>query len=166
MRERIWTELTQAKFNVEFTALYADRQRAILRYFNMGILVFSTGGVMGWRIWDNAPVLACILIALISLFRLIQPHLIMNEKQLLNLDHIYKFYFDYYNKLERLWFDLEHDTVDEQGCKDIFFEIKNQEADINQIVNETIRTKPKRLVMMASEYSNNYFKQSFNSTGS
>ena len=86
MRNRIWTELTQSKHNIEFTSTYSDRQRFILRIFNMGILAFSSAGIMGWKIWENLPLIACFIIAGISLLRLLQPHLIMNEKQLKNLD--------------------------------------------------------------------------------
>ncbi len=162
MRNRIWTELTQAKLNVEFTALYSERQRAILRYFNIFILVFSSGGIMGWRIWDNAPLLSCGLIAIMSLLRLIQPHLIMTDKQLSNIESIYKFYFDYYNRLERLWYDVEQGTLDNETIKSRFFEIKGLEVDINETINETIRTKPKKLIQKATNFSNEYFKLSFN----
>lgn len=92
MRNRIWTELTQSKFNEEFASLYADQQRSILRYFNIGVLIFSTAGIMGWKIWDNFPLVSCIIISTVSLLRLVQPQLIMTEKQISNLDTIQKFY--------------------------------------------------------------------------
>jgi len=82
MRNRIWAELTQSKHNIEFATLYSDRQRYILRIFNIGILAFSSAGIMGWKVWEDIPLISCILIAGISLLRLLQPHLIMNEKQL------------------------------------------------------------------------------------
>jgi hypothetical protein len=162
MRERIWTELTQAKFNVEFAGLYADRQRSLLRYFNIFVLVFSAGGVMGWSFWDNFPLIACILIGAVSLLRHIQPQLIMTEKQIINLDTISKFYFNYYNNLEKLWYDNEDEQIDNQTLKSEFFKIKNSESEINSLVNETIRTKPKKLVKKSKEYSDQYFKLSFN----
>lgn len=162
MRDRIWTELTQAKFNVEFAGLYADRQRSLLRYFNIFVLVFSAGGVMGWSFWDNFPLVACILIGAVSLLRHIQPQLIMTEKQIINLDTISKFYFNYYNNLEKLWYDNEDEQIDNQTLKSEFFKIKNSESEINSLVNETIRTKPKKLVKKSKEYSDQYFKLSFN----
>lgn len=162
MRNRIWIELTQAKFYVEFTSLYCDRQRSILRYFNLGVLAFSTGGVMGWAFWGNMPLVACCIISTISLLRLVQPQLIMSDKQIQNLDSIYKFYFDYYNKLERLWFDFEHGAIDSETAKAQFFEIKDSEGSINAIVNETVRTKPNSLIKRAKCYSDEYFKLSFN----
>ena len=161
MRDRIWTELTQAKHNIEFASLYAERQRSILRYFNIGVLVFSSGGVMGWSIWELIPIIACGFIAFVSILRLIQPHIIMNDKQIINLESINKFYFEYYNKLEKLWYDIEQKSIDLGAAKEIFFEIKHSEAEVNTLVNETIRTKPKSLVKKANIYSTQYFKLSF-----
>ncbi len=162
MRDRIWTELTQAKHNEEFASLYAERQRKILKFFNIGVLVFSTGGVMGWAVWDNFPLLACIIIAFVSLLRLLQPHIISTEKQISNIDTISDFYFNYYNKLERLWYDSEHKSIDKEAVKAQFFEIKETESKMTSLVNDTIRTKPKRLVDKAGKYSNDYFKRTFN----
>ena len=162
MRDRIWNELTQAKFNSEFATLYAEKQRVYLRRFNVFILVFSGGGVMGWTLWKDFPLASCIIIASISLIRLLQPHLIMNDKQISNLDSISRFYFNYYNKLERLWYDLEHSTIDNELAKESFFEIKHSEDEINQTINETIKSKPQKLVKESKENSDNYFKLIFN----
>lgn len=58
MRNRIWTELTQAKHSAEFASLYSDRQRTILRIFNIGILAFSSAGIMGRKLWQHLPLMA------------------------------------------------------------------------------------------------------------
>lgn len=162
MRDRIWTELTQAKYNAEFAALYADSQRKLIRRFNIFVLTFSTGGVLGWKFFDTIPLIACSLICAVSLIRHLQPQLIMTDKQILNLDNINKFYINYYNKLERLWYDFEHSTNNLDITKNSFFAIKETESEINTLVNETIRTKPQKLVDLAKCYSDQYFLQTFN----
>lgn len=162
MRNRIWAELTQSKHNIEFISNYSERQRFILRFFNMGILAFSSAGIMGWRIWESLPLIACIIIAGISLLRLLQPHIIMNEKQLKSLDDIHRFYVDYYNKIEELWFDFESDRITENQASKTFFELKKLETDINPIIAETIRSKPKRILEKCKKNTDEYFKQVFN----
>jgi hypothetical protein len=163
MRERIWMELTQAKHNEEFSGLYANRQRQILRYFNISILVFSTSGVMGWGVWDSLPLVACIIIAAISLLRLIQPQIVLSDKQFISLGTIQKFYTDYYDRLEKLWYDYEDGRLPEHQAAERFFEIKNTETGILELIGETIRTKPNGLVKKAKENSDAYFKEVFNS---
>ncbi|TXD80903.1 hypothetical protein ESY86_20435 [Subsaximicrobium wynnwilliamsii] len=162
MRNRIWAELTQSKHNIEFTSTYSDRQRFVLRIFNMGILAFSSAGIMGWKIWENLPLIACIVIAGISLLRLLQPHLIMNEKQLKNLDDIHRFYADYYNRIEKLWYDFESGRITEEQATKVFFKIKKLETDINPIIAETIRSKPKGIVKKCKKNTDEYFKLVFN----
>jgi hypothetical protein len=162
MRNRIWTELTQAKHNEEFASIYAEQQRTNLKWFNISILVFSTGGIMGWAVWENLPLVACIIISAVSLLRLLQSHIIMTERQISNLDSIGNFYANYYNKLERLWYDNEHGSIDTEMLKTKFFKIKATEASMTTLVNETIRTKPKRLVAKTDQFTRNYLKQTFN----
>lgn len=162
MRDRIWTELTQAKHSKEFSALYADKQRTILRYFNIGVLIFSTSGVMGWKLWNELPLISCIIIAGVSLLRLIQPHIIMSEKMISNIDSIHKFYIEYYNNLEQLWYEFESDIINETEASKKFFKLKSLEAKMNQTINDTIRSKPKKLVKQAKIYSDQYFNQVFN----
>jgi hypothetical protein len=162
MRERIWVELTQTKHDSEFLALYSDRQRTILRWFNISILIFSTGGVMGWPVWDKFPIIACVIIALVSLLRLLQPHIIMTDKLLNDLDRINVFCADKYNQLERLWFDFDASRIDETEASNRFYKILETGKDLTSIIDETIRQKPKLLVKKAKEYSDIYFKQVFN----
>lgn len=161
MRTKIWYELSKAKFNNEFTVLYAHRQRLVLRWFNMGILVFSTGGVMGWKLWENLPLVVLIIISIVSLLRLVQPHLIMTDKQISNLESINKFYFDFSNRLEQLWFDLETDKIDIHTASNILFDIKKSETQINTIVNENIWSKPKRLSELAKNSTDEYLNRVF-----
>lgn len=162
MRERIWAELTQTKHDTEFIGLYSDSQRAILRWFNIGILAFSTGGVMGWAVWDKFPIVACTIIAIVSLLRLLQPHIIMNDKLLNNLDRVNMFYFDKYNQIEKLWFDIEANRLDEQEALKRFYKILDACKEYNSIIDETIKNKPRRFIKRAKENSDKYFKQVFN----
>lgn len=162
MRNRLWAELTQAKHNVEFACIYAEKQRTNLKWFNISILVFSTGGIMGWKLWEQLPLVACIIISAVSILRLLQSHIIMTERQISNLDTICNFYTNYYNKLERLWYDNEHGTIDTEMLKTKLFKIKATEGTMTILVNETIRTKPKRLVAKADQFTRNYLKQTFN----
>lgn len=162
LRNRIWAELTQSKHNIEFVSAYSDEQRFRLRIFNIVVLVFSAGGIMGWRVWDNFPLIACSIIALVSLLRLIQPQLIMDEKLLKKLDDVHRFYVDYFNQLEQLWLDYESDRTLSEDAQIRFYDLKSLESDIHPIVSEVIRTKPKRIVKKCKATSDTYFKQIFN----
>ncbi len=85
----------------------------------------------------------------------------MTEKQICSLDKIHKFYVDYYNKLEILWYDAESGNLNENKIKDKFFELKDSETSIDNTINDTIRDRPERGVNQAKEHSDQYFQRVF-----
>ena len=162
MRERIWYELTQAKHNHQYSCFLLSYWRRVVNIFNIIIFGFSTGGVMGWAFWKVLPLTSCIIIAGISLLRLLQPHLIPMEKQIDKLDQVADFYFDYYNQLEILWFDWFNLRINDVEAQRRFYEIKATEKTINKTVNEIIRGKNKEIRLKAETESRNYLKRTFN----
>lgn len=162
MRNRLWVELTQARYSIEYVGLYSDLQRKWLRYFNVGVLVFSTGGVMGWKVWEGFPVVVCVIIAGVSLLRLVQPHLIVTDKMLNQLDRAKSFYTCYYNELEKLWFDFDADRVSEEEATTAFYKIKDGEMEIGSLIVEALRSEPKKVVSKAKRHCDDFFKYSFN----
>jgi hypothetical protein len=162
MRNRLWNELTQAKHNAEYASIYLDRQKQIANIFNITILVFSTSGILGWKVWDRFPVIACAIVSGLSLLKLIQPHLIMSEKQLLKLDRIHIFYCDHFIKLEKLWHDLEDEDYSEKEVKEELYQVLESEIPISKELNGILLKKPKRLVRKAKQVSDDYFERVFN----
>ena len=135
--------MTQAKHNEIYSTLLAGSYRYWLNIVNIVITTFSTAGVMGWKFWDNAPLVACMIIACISLLKLVLPYFIPSEKQIEKFDKISDFYFDFYLKLEPIWFDFENNRITEEQMQKKFYEIKRSEREINRIINE-IHSKPKK----------------------
>lgn len=162
MRERIWHELTQVKHNNLYCVYLLSYQRRLLNIFNIIILAFSTGGVMGWALWKELPLASCIIIAAISLLRLLQPHLIPSDKQIDKLDQVADFYFEYYNKLEPLWLDLYYSRISATEAQAKFYKIKNSEKSINKTVTEIIRRTNKGVLKKTDSEARAYFKSNFN----
>jgi hypothetical protein len=162
MRTRLWTEVKQAKFNSIYINLYEKRQRNLLKWYNVIILLFSTSGILGWNIWDPYSVIICTIISIMSLIKLLQSQFLMSETQLSKFDSISGFYTNYYNRLERLWYDYESSIINEEQMKVKFYELVDSESSINKPVNELIRNKPKAIFKNAVEETNNWFKNVFN----
>jgi hypothetical protein len=162
MRERIWYELTQAKHHNLYCVHLLSFRRQILNIFNIIILGFSTGGIMGWAVWKDFPLASCIIIATISLFRLLQPHLIPSDKQIDKLDQVADFYFDYYNKLEPLWLDIYYSRISDTEAQAKFYKIKSTEKSINKTVTEIIKRTNKQVLKKTEFESRAYFKNNFN----
>lgn len=162
MRNRFWNELTQAKHDVEYSSIYSDCQKSVLNMFQILILVFSTSGILGWKFWDNIPVIACFIVSGISLLRLLQPHILMDEKSLAKLNQIQLLYYNYFNNLEKLWYQYEDHELSDEAVRTNFFQIVDSQAEIKKILGEIKIRKPKRLVKKAKMYSDDYFYRVFN----
>jgi hypothetical protein len=162
MRERIWYELTQSKHNNLYCVYLLSYLRQVLNVFNIIILAFSAGGIMGWAVWKEFPLASCIIIATISLLRLLQPHLIPSDKQIDKLDQVADFYFDYFNNLEQLWLDYYNSRITEKEAQTKFYKIKNSEKTINKTVIEIIKRTNKKVLSKTDLETRAYLKNNFN----
>lgn len=162
MRNRFWNELCQAKHNSKYCiALLAYRRRS-LNWFTMIILIFSSAGIMGWQFWKEVPLIACVIISAIQLLRLLQPHFMPTEKQIDKLDNVVDFYFDYYNKLEQLWFDYENDRKSEEETQAEFYRIKESEKPINKVINEIVKSTNRKIQKRCDVEVRDYLSRVFN----
>lgn len=162
MRLRLWYELAQAKYSAIYVCNLIGRQRSILNLFNLTITIFSTAGIMGWKFWDDLPAVSCIIIAIISLTKLIQPHLIPSDKQIEKLDKIADFYYDFYLRLEKIWFDYENNRLSDVDMLEQFQVLKQTEREINRLVNEIHKSPNKKLAKLSEIECDNFFKKAFN----
>lgn len=162
MRDRLWNELTQCKHHHIYCVLLIAYQRRLLNFFNMTILAFSSAGIMGWSIWQNLPLASCIIVAGISLLKIISPHIIPSEKQIDKLDQVTDFYCDYYNKMEQLWMNHFNQRLTEEEVQKAFYKIKDTERNINKTVNEIVKRTNKSILFKTEKEAINYFKRTFN----
>lgn len=162
MRERLWYELGQVKHNHFYSVFLLARQRRFLNYFNMIILAFSSAGIMGWGFWKETPLVACVIVAIISLLKLLSPHIIPSEKQIDKLDEVADFYFDYFNKLEELWLDHYNYRLTDEVAQSKFYSLKSSEREINKIVNEIVKSTNKTMYRRADTETRNYLQRTFN----
>jgi hypothetical protein len=162
MTERLWYELGQVKHNHFYCVFLLGRQREQLNYFNIAILIFSSGGMMGYPLWKEIPIIACTIVAIISLLKLISPHIIPSDKQLDKLDQVADFYFDYFNKLEQLWFDFDRDRITEVELQNKFYSLKDLERETNKKVNEIVKRPIKSLETKADTETRQYLKLTYN----
>jgi hypothetical protein len=162
MRERLWYELGQVKHNHCYCTFLISRQRRFLNYFNIIILSFSSAGVMGWAVWKDSPFVACIIVALISLLKLLGPQIVPSDKQIEKLDNVADFYFDYFNDLEQIWYDHYNYRISDQEAQSKFYILKNTEREISKIVNEIVKSTNKKIYKKADIETRNYLQRIFN----
>jgi len=160
MKTRIWNELSQIKYNENYCVLLLAYKKRWLNNFNIVALIFSGAGVMGWGIWKEFPLVACIIIGTVQLLKLIQPHIIPSEKKIEQLMKVTDFYFDYYNSLEQLWH--KHPRLSEVELEQEYYLLKKTEKEANNILKEILKKVNKGIDKMANERTGIYLSTNFN----
>lgn len=144
-RNRIWAELQQAKANIICLQKYTDRRRYYNRLYYGTIAVASSLGALVNSLWSNAAFWATIFIAFISISKSIMPNIVQPEPELSELDKLSDFYSSYMNAIEKIWFDHDHDYVNEELTMKRFFELKDSECSKQSLLNKGVRGISKKM---------------------
>lgn len=163
MRIRVWNKLGEAKYYCIYLPMLIKWHLIISKSVTVIILILSgTGGITGWEIWKQYPSIACIIIAVVSLFKLISNELIPSEKSISSLHDIQEFYINQYKMLDKLWFDVNHkENMTEDEIFDRLNKICNKEKNIHKKVNSTILINPSKLVRKSKILADNFFIQNY-----
>ena len=162
MRNRLWSELCKAKHNGLYCVKLLAYRKRLVNMFTTVILVCSSAGIMGWKIWNDFPLFSCIIISTIQILRLIQPQYLPTERQIDKLDSVVDFYFDYFNKLEQLWLDFENDRKTELEVQTEFYVLKDSEKPINKIINDIVKRTNKKILAKCDIEANEYLTAIYN----
>ncbi|REC44429.1 hypothetical protein [Chryseobacterium sp. 5_R23647] len=162
MRERIWVEMVDSKYKIFYLGFYLSKQRTKNKYFNIFILIFSTSGVLGWPLLKEIPLVASIIVMIMSIVKLIGNELVPNDTTFKKIETAVDSYCDFFNKLENLWYEYDRGLIDETKAQRLFYSIMKDEKDINKIVNEVIKSSDNKIQVKAEERSTNYFNTIFN----
>jgi len=98
-----------------------------------------------------------------QLIKLLQPQIIPSDKELYKLNKVINFYVDYYNKLESLWYDHYYSRINNEEAQRKFYELKENEKSINDLVNEVIKKGVNKKAYRSAEVdTNSYVQRTFN----
>ncbi len=161
MRLKIWNELSQIKYNENYCLVLLARQKRWLNNFNIMILIFSSAGIMGWALWKEIPFVACAIISLVQILKLLQVHIIPSDKQIEKLDMVTDFYFDYFNKLECLWYDYDNNRVTDKEAQAKYYELKATEKESNKILRDVIKSINSKIDRKANCETHLYLNTNF-----
>lgn len=163
MREVIWYGFAEARYGFEYLTLYLDLQKKRRKFFKASILVLSTSGVMGWGIWEYAPQIACLIIAIVEIIQLLGNQIILKEKEIEKCSELKTRYFEYSNCLEELWIDFENNSKDQDESKRYYYELKKQKYfPIEKLDNELDIPHVEKLINKSKVITDSYLQRNFN----
>jgi len=164
MRTRVWNKLGEAKYYCIYVSKLIKRHLIVSKAVTVFILILSgTGGIMGWDVWKKYPSVVCIIVAVVSLIKLVSDELIPSEKSISSLHEIQEFYVNQFEELDKLWFDVDHkDGITEEQIFERLIIISEREKSINKKVNSTILYNPPKLVQKSRILADKFFNQNYN----
>ena len=162
MRNNLWYEMAQTRYGSEYLALFLDCQKRRKKCFQISIILLSTGGIMGWKIWEYAPQIACGISAAAELFQLIGNQYILKNENLDQLSILRIKYLQYSNHLEKLWLEFEQGNRNEIEVKKIYYDFKDKEyIEIQKIENNLDIPHIEELIKKTSRITKEYLTTHF-----
>jgi len=150
--------MVQVKFGDNYLAHYLSWQHKLKRTFNILILIFSGSGVLGWEIWKPIAWIALVIIGTFQLLSLIQNQLIRSNEEVLKIAKLRTRYTKYFNKLEKLWLDLDSREMTDNEAKTQFFVLRRTEQEKIEALDNRIGVKRwKKLCEKADVETREYF---------
>ena len=133
MRQKIWYELHEAKYNSVYLLKYIDYQNQLKKRFDIATLLFSGTGILGWTIWSYFPVVSSGVIVVMQLFKLIENKIILRDKEIQSIDELRVLNIVYYQNLEKCWYLLEDDKDSiNQVRETLFTDLNAQRLEMNK----------------------------------
>lgn len=164
MRGNLWKEITDAKYYQEYSCLMMALNSRRLTRFNVFMAVFSTTGVFSWKFWQYIPSITCGIIAVLSIVKLVEQHIIPSEKIIKSYGEITDAYSNLLIKLEAIWFESERNFISEQDAFNRLQKLQQGHRKTNILINQVHKKENARIAKEAKVKSDNYFKQVYNAT--
>jgi hypothetical protein len=105
VKKEIWRQMLGRYYNGDrYLCYYIERQQKQRRLVRFISIAFSGAGILGWKVWEQAPVVFSVLSALTQLLMLMDKNrLIVSDSEIEQLGEIRMMYHDLYNRARRLW---------------------------------------------------------------
>jgi hypothetical protein len=134
IRDRIWYDLLDAKCGEEYMVLYLARQRKVRKWFKIGTILLSAGGIFSaFKSAEIPTIITCTCIGIVQLATSIENHLIHSEDALENLSRLRQLYYNRTNKLEVLWDLLGDEKITDDDASKRFYKLRESASEIETL---------------------------------
>ena len=144
MRNRIWNELGESQYYLEFLKRYIARAQRWNGIVKALTTIITFGSIAGWYRFSDLSIVWAVLIVLVQLFNLFKDFFLVSESELSTLRAVLNFYNRHCRDLENLWFDFHDERItDEQTRKRLGTLIK-KELDMLELEKHDLLTGTKK----------------------
>jgi hypothetical protein len=160
MTKRVWHEMIDIKYGEIYLSKYLGLQRTLKRIFKILTLILSLSGILGWKYFEDYVWIALILISVIQIFTLVENQLIRSDKEIEDISALRQLYSKYYQKLEKLWTQIEFETLTEKNSMEKYFELRDSDwLKIEDLDSQLNVKKYKKLMKQTEIETNSYINK-------
>ena len=158
IRDKIWFFLNDSKTNEYFAARIVRRYQKFDLYANVMLVIATSSSVAAWAIWKIHPTLWAMIIGISQVVTLLKPYFlfpkyikVFNEKSIRwqNLSM----------ELEKLWFNLNNDIVDEKQAAALYFDLKQKSILFDNVPEDIIFFDYSRILKIAEKQCDIYISK-------
>ena len=139
MRDKIWYELMQLRFNLEYIALHVKLQRNLkIRIPVIFIIITLLSGILGLckPSWSLPAVIVCFLSAWLEIIKLIWKDCLASDHMIYAAEKVYRIYYGLYNKMEKVWLDYEAQKINDDTASFLYSQYKQEVEEKMQEIDE------------------------------
>ncbi len=158
MRERIWAELQDKKFQEIYTDKLSKRAHNLGNAYSLFLVFASSGSVAAWTIWDSVPGVWGTIVALSQFLHLAKPFVpwIKNEREYADLSILYG---DIYLEYEELWCASERQEFSEDKVVEKYHLLRKKDQDIIRRTGAIYCPESNKLSKICSELTEQYLRR-------
>ncbi|HYL99765.1 MAG TPA: hypothetical protein VEZ90_12480 [Blastocatellia bacterium] len=131
MRDKVWSNLANVKFKAMYSYQYSRSADRIGRLTSWFLALASASSVAAWAFWKAHPAIWGGIIAVSQVLQVTKPYLpvIGSDKELLEMSFDYEQLFLEY---EKLWNEVESESVDEKAVTQRIEELHKKALEIER----------------------------------
>lgn len=141
----VWYELVHAKYWEQYIPDYITQKIDWRKRYNIAAIILSVIGCATWGLWKmiDAELATPITFALVSIVQIIsavQKDVITDDKTLKSLSKLRTLYIEYFNKLERLFINIEENGLTREDIEEQYFSLRETVYPIEEL-KDTLNIK-------------------------
>ena len=137
MRTLIWKEMYYAKKNEEFISIYISLLRTTRKFIDLSTYFFTATGIIAWFSENKENKfyigLSLALLAFIQIVDIIQTKFVASDEYIDDVRELKTNWIMYFDKLEKIWFDINIKKIENSIIVDSFLEIKPMKQSIEEL---------------------------------
>jgi hypothetical protein len=159
MRNRIWFELVDSRYYLEYLGLHIKKLETSNKWIDNTFTLLSFGGIAGWFKVADYSVLWASLLSVVSGARLMKSKFMTSESEISTLKSVNEFYIDYTRKVEILWIQYENRKINDDEAEVNFEKLRDEERLMMKINKHSKIERKEPIKSKAVECVDEYLKR-------